>query len=81
VRRDVCWIDCRDDNRHVGNLRGVSSVAAHDPEDRAASFLRELQRGHQIRTDIFFKAAAAHRQYKNRVFFVESAPFKPFGEN
>jgi hypothetical protein len=21
VRRDVCGIDCRDDNRHVGNLR------------------------------------------------------------
>ena len=41
VRRDVCWIDCRDDNRHVGNLHGVSSVAAHDPEDRATSLLRE----------------------------------------
>ena len=81
VRRDVCGIDCRDDNRHVGNLRCVSSVAAHDPKDRATSFLRELQCAHQIRTDILFKAAAAYRQYKNRVFFVKSAPFKPFGEN
>ena len=81
VRRGVCGIDCRDDNRHVGNLRGVSSVAAHDREDRATSFLRELQCAHQIRTDIFFNAAAAYRQYKNRVFSVESASFKPFGEN
>jgi len=38
VRRDVCGIDCWDDNRHVGNLRGVPSVTAHDPEDRATSF-------------------------------------------
>ena len=81
VGRDVCGIDCRDDNGHIGNLRGVSSVAAHDPEDRATALLGELQCAHQIRTDIFFKAAAAYRQDKNRVFSVESASFKPFGKN
>ena len=61
VRRDVSGIDRWDDNGHVGNLRGVSSVAAYDAQDRGTAFLRELQRAHQIRTDIFFNAAAAHR--------------------
>src|ERR1700756_5313825 len=60
VRRDVCGIDCRDDNRHVGNLRGVPSVATYNAENRATSFLRKLKCAHQIRTDIFFKAAAAY---------------------
>ena len=43
VRRDVCRIDRRDDNGHVGNLRGISSVAAHDPEDRTTALLGELK--------------------------------------
>ena len=42
VRRDVRGIDRRDDNGHIGNLCRVSSVAAHDPQDRATSFLREF---------------------------------------
>jgi len=81
VRRDVGGIDCRDYNRHVRNLRRVSSVAADDSEDRATSFLRELQCAHQVRTDIFFKAAAAYRQHEDRVFFVESASLEPLGKN
>src|SRR5205814_3707701 len=63
------------------DLRGITSISTDNPENCAAAFLGQLQRRHQIRTHIFFQAASAHRQNKKRVFFTESASFKPFGEN
>ncbi len=69
VRGDVCGIDCRDDNRHVRNLRSISAVAAHDPKDRATLFLPQLQRAHQIRADIFFNVPATYRRSRESRLF------------
>lgn len=80
VGRDVRRIDYGDDNRQIGDLRGIASVAAHDPKDCAASLLREFQSANQIRADISFETSAAHGQYEDGVFFVEVASLQPFGE-
>ena len=81
VRRDICGVDGRNHNRHIRDLRGITSISTDNSEKGAAAFLRQLQRRHQIRTHIFFQAASTHRQNKERVFFTEATSFKPFGEN
>ncbi len=55
-------------------VRREPAVASDDADDRAAAFLGQLQRGDEVRADVFFHVAAADREHEQAILFVERLP-------
>ena len=77
VWSDCRRTECRHDDSGIGNLRGVSAVAAHNAQDAGAFVLRKLQGLNQVRADIFFFVSAAHGKHQHGVVSADAAHFQP----
>ena len=77
VRRDVRRVHRRDDHAGVRHLCGVTVGAANHAANGRAHGLRVPQRGNQIRADLFFEVAAAHREHQHAILGAEAADAQP----
>ncbi len=67
VRGDGLRIDGRNNHAGIRDPRGMAAVAAQYSDDFCAHGLGVVGRGDQIRADVLFGAAAAHRQNEYRI--------------
>lgn len=81
VRRDVLRVCDRYQHTDVRDLGREAAVAADDAGDAGSDLVRVTQRTHEVRTDVLFEAAAAHREHEDEVVQAQAAGAQPGRED
>src|SRR5438046_819221 len=80
MRCDGCRVDGRNNDRRIGDTRGVAAIAAQHTQDRGTGCPGVLHGGNQVRADVALLVTPADRQYEYRIVSAQAADFEPFDE-